>query len=82
MSEITIHDLDEALTSRLRVQADGHGRSMEDEARDILRLALGGKPEARGGLAASIRARFAAMGGVEMPAVERDAMRVPPSFGE
>lgn len=77
MAGITIHDLDEALTSRLRVQADGHGRSMEDEARDILRVALGGEPEVRGGLAASIRARFAALGGVEMPMVAREAMRAP-----
>ena len=34
---ITIRNLDDALKSRLRVQAAVHGRSMEDEARDILR---------------------------------------------
>ncbi len=32
--------------------------------------------------AAAIRARFAPLGGVELPAVPRDAMRVPPNVEE
>jgi plasmid stability protein len=82
MASITIHDVDEALQSRLRVQAGVHGRSMEDEARDILVSALGGRARGKGGLAASIRARFASLGGAEMPDVAREAMRAPPSFEE
>jgi len=39
MASITIRNLDDPLKARLRVQAATHGRSMEDEARDILRTA-------------------------------------------
>ena len=80
MARITIRNVEEALKSRLRVQAALHGRSMEDEARDILRSALNRGPVAPGKLAASIRARFARLGGVELPPVDREPMREPPSF--
>ena len=82
MGSITIRNLDDALKSRLRVQAAVHGRSMEDEARDILRSALSREQRGRRDLAAAIRARFAGLGGVELPSVPRDAMRAPPIFDE
>jgi plasmid stability protein len=43
---MTIRNLDDGLKKRLRIRAAAHGRSMEDEARDILRAALstGEKP--------------------------------------
>ena len=82
MASITIRNLDDALKSRLRVQAAVHGRSMEDEARDILRSALSREPAQRGSLVASIRARFAPLGGVELPAVVREPIREPPIFDE
>jgi plasmid stability protein len=82
MASITIRNLDDALKSRLRIQAAVHGRSMEDEARDILRSALSREPTRKGGLAAAIRARFAPLGGVELPDVVREAMRAPPEFDE
>ena len=37
MASITIRDIDERLKTRLRVRAAHNGRSMEEEARDILR---------------------------------------------
>jgi plasmid stability protein len=40
VASITIRNLDEDLKARLRVQAAQRGRSMEDEAREILRSAL------------------------------------------
>ena len=82
MASLIIHDLDDAVTARLRVQADEHGWSVEDEARDILVAALRGGTGRAGGLAVSIQARFAALGGVEMPDVPREAMREPPTFEE
>jgi phosphopantothenoylcysteine decarboxylase / phosphopantothenate---cysteine ligase len=39
MASITIRQLDEASKKRLRLRAAAHGRSMEDEARTILRAA-------------------------------------------
>ena len=36
MASLTIRNLDDAIKQRLRVQAAHHGRSMEEEAREIL----------------------------------------------
>lgn len=82
MASITIRNLDEPLKARLRVQAAMHGRSMEDEARAILRTALSKEPAPPGNIAAAIRARFAPLGGVELPEVSREPMREPPDFAE
>ena len=82
MASITIRNLDEPLKARLRVQAAMHGRSMEDEARDILRAALNQEPARPANLAASIRARFFSLGGVDLSEVPRDPMREPPDFSE
>ena len=82
MASITIRNLDVSLKTRLRVQAARHGRSMEDEARDILRSALSREPARHGNLATAIRARFAPLGGVELPVVPREPMRAPPGFDE
>jgi plasmid stability protein len=82
MASITIRNLDEPLKARLRIQAAIHGRSMEDEARNILRASLNREPTPHGNLTAAIRARFAPLGGVELPAVPREPMREPPVFDE
>jgi phosphopantothenoylcysteine decarboxylase / phosphopantothenate---cysteine ligase len=44
MASITIRGLDEELKQRLRLRAASHGRSMEDEARTILRDMAGDQP--------------------------------------
>ena len=80
MASITIRNLDEPLKARLRIQAAFHGRSMEDEARDILRTALNKQPGESANLAAAIRARFAPLGGIELPEAPRGPMREPPDF--
>lgn len=80
MPSITIRNLDDALKSRLRTQAASHGRSMEDEARDILRTALSRKRSKSGNLSASIRSRFAPSGGVDLPQQPRQPMRRPVKF--
>lgn len=79
---MTIRNLDDALKCRLRIQAAVHGRSMEEEARDILRSALSREPTRKSNLAASIRARFAPLGGFELEVVAREPMRAPPTFDE
>lgn len=81
MATITIRNLDEPLKKRLRVQAAMHGRSMEDEARDILRTALNQELVPPPNLATAIRARFAPLGGVVLPEIARDPMREPPDLG-
>lgn len=80
MASMTIRDIDEKLKTKLRVQAARHGRSMEDEARDILRTALSVEPSRTGGLVEAIRARIDPFGGVELEDRHREAMREPIDF--
>ena len=75
MASITIRRLDESTKARLRVRAAQNGRSMEEEAREILRAALAERRTGEGNLAASIRRRFAAVGGVELADLPREPMR-------
>ena len=80
MASMTIRDIDDRLKARLRVQAAQHGRSMEDEARDILRTALSTERTRMGNLVDSIRARIEPLGGVELEIAPREVMREPVNF--
>jgi antitoxin FitA len=79
MASITIRNLDDNLKHRLRIRAAEHGRSMEEEAREILRQAIG-KPAPPENLGEVIRRRFAALGGVELDLPPREPMPGPPRF--
>ena len=74
MATMTIRNLDDQLKQRLRVRAATHGRSMEDEARDILRTALATQPSASS-LIEAIRARVDPLGGIELDIPAREAIR-------
>ena len=80
MASMTIRDIDEKLKSRLRIQAARHGRSMEGEARDILRSALNREPTQWRDLFEAIRARVESFGGVELEIAPREPMREPVTF--
>lgn len=80
MPTLTIRQLDEKIKARLRIRAAHHGRSMEEEAREILRAALTGAEPAKRNLAESIRQRFAALGGIDLDLPRRDPTRRPPDF--
>ncbi len=82
MASITIRDLDEKLKARLKVRAAEHSRSMENEARDILRLALAGAATTTARLGLSIHERFRSLGGVELPISSREPMHDPPDLGD
>jgi len=79
MASITIRNLDDGLKRRLRIRAAEHGHSMEEEAREILRQAVGGITAPKN-LGQVIHARFAAIGGVDLELPARGPMREPPSF--
>ena len=82
MASITIRNLDDDVKTRLRVRAAEHSRSMEEEARIILRDAVSrGKPRYRN-LTAFTRECFAPLGGVELELPPRGPMREPPDFPE
>jgi plasmid stability protein len=80
MASITIRNLDDGVKRKLRLRAAQHGRSMEDEARNILRAALAEVPAQPRDLAAAIRKRFAPLRGVELHIPARGSMREPPRF--
>ena len=77
MASIIIRQLDDALKERLRSQAARHGRSMEEEARDILRSALHEGLQAPANLADAIRARFEPLGGGELTPLQHEPIRNP-----
>jgi plasmid stability protein len=80
MATLTIRQLDQKTKTRLRVRAAHHGRSMEEEAREILRSALTTSSRTNGNLAETIRRRFAPFGGIELSLPKRDAVREAPGF--
>jgi plasmid stability protein len=80
MASLTIRKLDDEVKSRLRVRAAAHGRSMEEEARAILRGALAHRPVAGAGLGQALNALFRPIGGLEIAPPVREPMREPPSF--
>jgi plasmid stability protein len=78
MARITIRRLEDAAKERLRMRASRHGRSMEEEAREIVKIALADAGAPGENLAQSIRRRFAPLGGVELSLPPREPMREPP----
>ena len=69
MASIIIRNLEEDVKARLKLRAAGHGVSMEEEARDILRQAVGAA-DPRADLGAAIAARFAGLN-VTLPPLVR-----------
>ena len=81
MASITIRNLDEETKRKLRIRAAQQNRSMEEEARHILNAALAEELPAPH-LADRVRERFQKWGGVELPRIEREQIRLSPDFGE
>ena len=86
MASITVRKIEDELKQRLRVRAAEHGHSMEEEARSILRLALGedGTPAKNAvpekDLGTAIHELFKPFGGVELEIPPREPMRELPRF--
>lgn len=80
MGSLTIRKLDETLKRKLRLRAAEHGRSMEEEARVILRSAVEGAGAGGESLVSEIRRRIEPLGGVELEIAPRLPGREPPRF--
>jgi plasmid stability protein len=78
MAMLTIRNLDDGIKARLRVRAAMHGHSMEEEARLILKRAVGGIDGK--GLWALSRQVFGGAEGVELQLARRDGDRPAPDF--
>lgn len=82
MTNLTIHNLDESIANNLRVLAQQHGQSIEEEVRKILRQACSDISHETIGLGSKISLRFSEIGGVELPQPTRSLPRQSASFGE
>lgn len=74
MASLTIRNITESLKRSLRIRAARHGRSMEEEARQLLRQCLSEERQ-DSGLGSRIARRWSAVGGVELPEVKRSMPR-------
>ena len=81
MASMTIRNLDDSLKRRLRIRAAEHGKSMEEEAREILRAALSQEGAESQSLSSRIHRRFAEVGGVDLRLPEREPVHQPPELG-
>ncbi len=79
---ITISNLDDDIKYRLQKQAEKHGRSLEEEAREILRSALTENNEDTSNIATIIKQRFANLGDFELPEFKREPIRAVSTFEE
>lgn len=82
MASMTIRNIDDTLKSRLRIRAAEHGRSMEEEARQILRSALANAGPDGESLVASIRRKVEGVGGAELELPPRAFVGEPIDFSE
>jgi plasmid stability protein len=85
VGSLTIRNLDDSLKAALRMRAARHGRSMEEEARVILRAALATEGETvppAENFAEYARALFAPLGGLDLELPPREPARDPPDFSE
>ena len=80
MASLTIRNIDDELKERLRVRAARNGHSMEEEARTILRWAVGGVTGE--GLWALSRQLFAGEHGIDLDLPDRGDDRPAPAFDD
>ena len=73
MAQFVVRNLEDTVKARLKRRARRHGRSMEEEVRDILRNAVRAEGRVTTPLGSRLRERFAGIG------LERD---IPPFRGQ
>ncbi len=62
MAQLVVRKLEDAVKAKLQRRAKRHGRSTEDEVREILREAVQGESVPAGRLGSRLAARFARVG--------------------
>ena len=71
MNNIAMSNLDDDIKYRLQKRAEKHGRSLEEEAREIIRIALTENHENTLNLATMLEEHFAKLGNFELPEISR-----------
>jgi plasmid stability protein len=82
MTNITISNLDDDLKNQLQKRAEKHGHSLEQEITEILRLVLSENHQNPINLATLIENRFAKFEDLELPEIEREAIRTVSIFAD
>jgi antitoxin FitA len=80
MAQLVVRNIENEVKARLQRRAKRHGRSMEEEAREILRNATRDEQSPSGGLGSEIAALFAKTGLEEDIPELRGHKIKPPSF--
>ncbi len=80
MASITIRRLEDSVKEKLRIRAANHGRSMEEEAREILKAGLAQKPAQKLSNSQLIRQYIEPFGGVDLVLPKRSPARPPIDF--
>lgn len=81
MSSLTVRNLDESVKNRLRVRAARHGRSMEEEVRQILQNVVAPEQSGQVSFAERVNSRFAGLQVDSLPIPARRLARTPPDIG-
>ncbi|MEW6282624.1 MAG: toxin-antitoxin system [Candidatus Eremiobacterota bacterium] len=81
MAQLVVRNLDDEVKARLQRRAHRHGRSTEEEVREILRNAVRDEDVPASPLGTRLKARFAGVGLAEEIAELRDHPARPADFG-
>ena len=82
MASISVRNIDETLKAHLRQSAASNHRSMEEEARQILKQHLLRQKCTQEGIGTRIARRFAEAGGIDLPDAKRSIPRPPPGLSQ
>jgi len=82
MAGITIRNLEADTKRKLKIRAAMNGRSMEQEAREILKSALAQTSKKKANVANRIHEIFGPLGGVELEHLPREPLRDPDWLAE
>lgn len=80
MGTLTIRNLDDRVKEGIRLRAARNGRSMEEEARRLLSVAVDTTTSDETGLGSAIRRRFTSLGSFKLESLPREPAREPPHF--
>lgn len=82
MASLIIRDLDDNVKRRLREQAAEHGRSMEQEARELIAAGVSDRARIVHGLGTWMHEQAAKVGYAELPAPDRSETTATVLFDE
>ncbi len=80
MTNITIFNIDDSIKELLQERAAKNGRSLEEEVKEILRLAVFENQRSPVNIVDMLEKRFAHLGDFELEEITRKSMNPTPNF--